>query len=496
VEGNSAEAPVMLGVMRTVQQVPWLGGTPIVCDRAMGRSAYIREMLDAEVPFITALITPEFDSYGVKLPAEALADLPAATTRAELDQCAAQAAERAGQTDLCQLTDNLFYTDLGVVECPVDETEPKDRRTTCSEALRIALSLGESVACGKFATHAAAARSLGLSPERGHQYRVLTRLDADLQQEVLSERVDEHTVNRLSKVASLGDQEARRAAFAELVAEGPKPGSLVCSAAAIQAHTQAERSEPRRVRCVAYFNPEIFARQRWQARSNLDELGAYVRELNGRLGNPRSRLKPSGAVHLVEDRLRHHDLLTTFQVKTETVENQGASYTQLSLTRDEQQWRQRRSFDGFTVLVAHPEVTRSAADLCRTYRAKDAVETDFQVIKSLVKLRPVRHRTEVKVRAHVTLCMLALYVQRELTLKLGKEGISAALALEELEPCRLSLYGGRNARDDAYVLPQTSPEQTVILRRLGLTRLVDQRELVAALTPRSEFVSTEPDEVA
>jgi hypothetical protein len=31
---------------------------------------------------------------------------------------------------------------------------------------------------------------------------------------------------------------------------------------------------------------------------------------------------------------------------------------------------------------------------------------------------------------------------------------------------------------------------------LGLTRLVDQRELVAALTPRSEFVSTEPDEVA
>jgi hypothetical protein len=228
----------------------------------------------------------------------------------------------------------------------------------------------------------------------------------------------------------------------------------------------------------------------------VDELRAYVRELNGRLGNPRSRLKPSGGVHLVEDRLRHHDLLTTFQVKIETATAEGGSHQQLVLTRNEQQWRQRRSFDGFTVLVAHPEVKRSAAELCRTYRAKDAVETDFQVIKSMVKLRPVRHRTEVKVRAHVALCMLALYVERELTAKLRKEGMSAALALEHLEPCRLSLYGGRTSRGDAYVLPQPSREQTAILRRLGLTRLVDQRQLAAALTPRSEFVSTEPDEVA
>jgi hypothetical protein len=42
-------------------------------------------------------------------------------------------------------------------------TKPKAERPTASEALRNALSLLESVACGKFATLAAAARSLGLS---------------------------------------------------------------------------------------------------------------------------------------------------------------------------------------------------------------------------------------------------------------------------------------------------------------------------------------------
>ena len=110
--------------------------------------------------------------------------------------------------------------------------------------------------------------------------------------------------------------------------------------------------------------------------------------------------------------------------------------------------------------------------------------------------RPVRHRTDAKVRAHVALCMLALYVQRELTAKLKKEGISAEQALEQLGPCRLSLYTAKGAGGDAYVLPQIGRQEIAVLRRLGLTRLVDQRELGAALTPRSEFVPTEPDETA
>jgi hypothetical protein len=92
--------------------------------------------------------------------------------------------------------------------------------------------------------------------------------------------------------------------------------------------------------------------------------------------------------------------------------------------------------------------------------------------------------------------MLALTVQRELTTKLQKDGVSAEQALEELEPCRLSLYPGKGHRGDAYVLPKVGREELGILRRLGMTRLVEERELAVALTPRSEFVSTETNETA
>jgi len=279
----------------------------------------------------------------------------------------------------------------------------------------------------------------------GHRYRVLTRLDDDLQQQVLAGRVDGHTVMRLIQVAGMADKEKQRAAFAELMRQEPKASSLLQSTASSRSKLREKRSAPKHVRCVAYFNPEIFARQRWLAEGKLREVERCVRGLNERLADARCRLTLQGAIRVVEDKLRHHDLLSVFEVKPETVQTETGSYQQLTLTLDERQWQRRRNFDGFTVLVAHPNVPGSASELCRTYRAKNAVEADFHVIKSLVKLRPVRHRTDVKVRAHVALCMLALYVQRELTLKLEKKGISTTAALEQLEPCRLSLYGGRGA---------------------------------------------------
>jgi len=111
-------------------------------------------------------------------------------------------------------------------------------------------------------------------------------------------------------------------------------------------------------------------------------------------------------------------------------------------------------------------------------------------------LEALDSRTDAKVRAHVALCMLALYIQRSLAWQLRKENISAEQALEQLEPCRLCRYVTKGSGRDAYVLPQISAEDRALLRRLGLTRRVEPGELRAALRPRSEFVSTSADETA
>lgn len=54
----------------------------------------------------------------------------------------------------------------------------------------------------------------------------------------------------------------------------------------------------------------------------------------------------------------------------------------------------------------------SAADTVRTYKNLSRVERAFRSMKTMdLKVRPIRHRLEQRVQAHIFLCMLAYYVQ-------------------------------------------------------------------------------------
>ena len=55
----------------------------------------------------------------------------------------------------------------------------------------------------------------------------------------------------------------------------------------------------------------------------------------------------------------------------------------------------------------------------RAYKQLKVNERSFKEMKSTLEIRPVHHRLEDRVRAHVFLCMLARYVQFELTRRLA-----------------------------------------------------------------------------
>ena len=57
----------------------------------------------------------------------------------------------------------------------------------------------------------------------------------------------------------------------------------------------------------------------------------------------------------------------------------------------------------------------SAADVVRTYKSLGHVEQAFRCLKGVdLRVRPIRHRKDVHVRAHIFLCMLAYYVEHHL----------------------------------------------------------------------------------
>ena len=69
--------------------------------------------------------------------------------------------------------------------------------------------------------------------------------------------------------------------------------------------------------------------------------------------------------------------------------------------------------DGFYVIRTDLQVAvMSTADTVRNYKALSSVERAFRCLKTVdLKVRPIHHRLENRVRAHIFLCMLAYYVE-------------------------------------------------------------------------------------
>ena len=86
--------------------------------------------------------------------------------------------------------------------------------------------------------------------------------------------------------------------------------------------------------------------------------------------------------------------------------------TSLAVTRRQAQIDEEAALDGFYVLrTPIPATQLPVADIVTAYKNLKYVERDFRHIKSDdLDLRPIFHRLEDRVRAHVLICMLACYL--------------------------------------------------------------------------------------
>ena len=69
--------------------------------------------------------------------------------------------------------------------------------------------------------------------------------------------------------------------------------------------------------------------------------------------------------------------------------------------------------DGFYIIrTSEPEARLGTADVVRSYKNLTNVERAFRSPKTVdLQIRPIRHRTEERVRAHLFLCLLSYYVE-------------------------------------------------------------------------------------
>jgi len=93
------------------------------------------------------------------------------------------------------------------------------------------------------------------------------------------------------------------------------------------------------------------------------------------------------------------------------------------------------ALDGvYVVRTSLPEKRMSAAEAVRSYKDLANVEQAFRSLKSIdLLVRPIRHRTEKRVRSHIFLSMLTYYVQRYM-----KEALRPLLFADEDQEAKQS----------------------------------------------------------
>jgi hypothetical protein len=85
--------------------------------------------------------------------------------------------------------------------------------------------------------------------------------------------------------------------------------------------------------------------------------------------------------------------------------------TAFSFARRQERIAAEAALDGIYVLrTSVAEAELSAPDVVRAYKQLKEVERAFRTLKGPLELRPIHHRLEERVRAHVFLCMLGYYL--------------------------------------------------------------------------------------
>lgn len=464
VEGRRHDSKSMGDMAIQLVGMPGLSKLPMVFDRAMGKKKTLQELTDAGVRFVTLMTSESYDGYARdELALEALVQIQ---PRDEDDvQAQAAALDCVQSHGFEQIGRKLWGKTLGVRR--YHKRKPSKQHSNGAGSSRHkpergarphvvqAMCMAEEIQAFKEtgAANKKVYARFGINRYKAYYLSRLLLLRSDIREAVRNGRCWA-SVDALHKIGALEPNE-QLAAFEpyRLGTQGLEPSSP---------ETEKEQPVPSGppIRFVLAFDPAAFAAARFKANAHDREIHAEVERLSLRL--VRREIKQQTAETAITKLLAKYSLSDCYEATT----TQSSARVQ----RHDDIWQRKRRTDGFRLFAVHPDLRVTPKRVINLYSEKMAVEVDFHVIKSTVKIRPVHHNTEAKVRTHVDLCVLALAVERALNAALPK-ALSAPAALRQLETVRLITISPTPSTTPIRVLTTPTAEQKRLLRHLDMLHL-------------------------
>jgi hypothetical protein len=240
----------------------------------------------------------------------------------------------------------------------------------------------------------------------------------------------------------VGEKLRAGAAEAEVVLSRPGRYRHVRDNLEVKELTLARGSERRRF--VLVRNPDQAARDRAKREILLERLETELARLNpGRCGPSHSKAVCA---------LKSHPAYGRFVEEV----------TDGTLRLDQARVRAEARLDG-KYLLSTTDPSLSAEEVALGYKQLAEVERAFRTLKHELDLRPLYHRLDQRIRAHVLLCWLALLLVRVIEIETGA---SWAQLREELEDLALVTLKGKDGVVEVTTSP--TPAQRNVLKTLHI----------------------------
>lgn len=185
------------------------------------------------------------------------------------------------------------------------------------------------------------------------------------------------------------------------------------------------------------------------------KIGALAQELDKIIAGKKNNDRELRMERVFEEHNRRYRRFFTWRYDQTAVQPVGYSL-------DEDASAAERRYDGVFIL-ATTRMDLFPRKVVESYKNLQEVETLFDDLKHFVDIHPVRHWLEIRVRAHVFLCILALLLKRILEIDcLGGKAVTApleAMAQAKLVNYRVKMSEKSSATKSFWKVTTITPEQ-------------------------------------
>jgi transposase len=233
---------------------------------------------------------------------------------------------------------------------------------------------------------------------------------------------------------------------------------------------------------VTRFFEDIATRERRIAKTM-----AWIAEQNAKLAAVK-RSRQLGAIEreaqkiISKRKLKSVMKITVMPIEVNVAKKDGSTRIahsfQLSAVIDKVGETEARRSDGITCFITN-DTTIPQTEIVQRYREKNKIEEAFREMKSLLALRPIHLTRPERVKAHVTICILAylLINMMEMMLRTTAHSITPIEVLKQVQSCQLNQVSLKGSSGYSLAVTEMTEQQLEWIELFNCGNLLKPRAL-------------------